>query len=166
VEHNNDLMAQLVQQLTTMLQLIIVGGVMGAVATLASTFSAWMSRRNAAAIAGCTDVTIKKGDEALEKLDSATKDIRHDAIQTAKAGVVIAQQAASTNRELLKQQLAPLTEKLNGGPGGLEDLTARVAKLETKYDLIADGQKTMSKGQSEMAETLIHISELLDRKLV
>lgn len=116
-----------------------------------------------------TQVTVAGNRTICEKVDSAHKEVqdtvvqtadtvKKEAVQTAKAAAVISQQAAKTAREEVRQQLAPIAEKLNGGPGGLADLTVRITALEAKYEILVQGQM-------DMTRSLNHLSDVLERKV-
>jgi len=133
-----------------------------------------------------TRETIMGREAVTEKIDSATKnvndnvaasavEIKQDALKTAAAGVVVAKETARTakvvsqeakdatqeakaaSQEILKQ-LGPIQERLNGGPGGLNELSERVTALEAKTALIVQGQ-------IDLIKSVNHFSEIIERKM-
>lgn len=167
MEHNNALMTQLVQQLTMMLQLVIVGAVVGGISTLLTMFNAWMAKRNAAAlkrtqelVTDNTVVTKAKAEAICSKVESATNDAYATATEATKVAKSVAiQNVVATKRVLEETQ--DIKKQLNGGPDGLGN---RVTKNETRLEGLERGQAIQGKaieGQGKMIEGIArHVENL------
>lgn len=75
-----------------------------------------------------TKVTVDSKQEVVDKMDSTTKTVKQDAMLAARV-------ATQANVKVLDK----IEATLNGGPGGFTELTARVASLESRYDVLAQG---------------------------
>lgn len=135
---DHDLVAKLVDQLSTLVTLIALAfGVVLANAVL-TMLNGWLSR-NAAKVLGVkidahTKLAFESRVDLSEKMDSAARAVKHDAAEAVKA-------AKSESNKVLEQ----IEDKLNGGPGGLNELSARVVKLEGGQEILAKGQTEITK---------------------
>lgn len=136
------------------------------------------NQRLEAGLKNNTEITVAGQQGLYEKVDSATKDVnanvttsandvKKEAINTAKAGAVIALQTANTakagTQEVL-QQLAPIAEKLNGGPGGLHEWTERVMLLEKKHDILVGGQELLAQGLNRLTGEISELTSAVNKK--
>ncbi len=118
-----------------------------------------------------TVVTVAGQQAVYDKIDSAEKkvteqvtatgsEVKTEAINTALASSTIAKRTATEARDAsneVLQQLAPIVEKMNGGPGGFTQLTERLASLENKYGILVQGQIDLTK-------SIDHLVEIIARK--
>lgn len=124
------------------------------------------------AVQNNTDVTISKADVLYQKVESATKEVNEQATAAAQIATKAVTQNVLVSHRLIEQtkDLSTKTEiisdRLNGGPGGLQELSIRVAKIEGQMDGVVKAQDVFAKGQVEMVKAMDHFSEVLERKMV
>ncbi len=140
------------QQLATLLTLIILGVVAGVSATILAAVNAWLAKINSYKLDNNTKETV----EAKE----AAKKANEKAVATA----TIATSAVIENKEKQAEVLEHTTkieESLNGGTGGLKNLHERVMKLEASHQLTQQGQVKMSSAIDQLVLEMADLNRTL-----
>lgn len=147
---DHDAISQLTTQLSNLLTLIALAFGAALASAVLSTLNTYLSRSAAARIlekvADNTDKTVAGQQDVVEKMDSATKTVKQDAMLAARV-------ATQANVKVLDK----IEATLNGGPGGFTELTSRVAHLESKYDVL-------SKGHVEIKESIDRLTEVVKKQ--
>lgn len=126
------------------------------------------NRKIARDLAQNTAATVMGQRAVVDKVDSATREVTEQATVNTKVAANAAIQSAliaektaimtvEQNREIV-QSVGKIEERLNGGPGGLTQLTNRVMALEAMYSEVV-------KGQVDIVKSIEHIANVVDRKL-
>lgn len=127
--------------------------------------------RTRAAVESVKDVTITGHGILYNKVESATKEVNEQANAAARIATKAVTQNVMVSDKLIEstKDLAAKTEvindRLNGGPGGLHELSIRVAKVEGQVDILVKSQDVLTKGQVDMVKSMDHFAEVLERKL-
>lgn len=125
-----------------------------------------------------TNVTINQGQALYKKVESATKEVNEQATAAAQIATKAVTQNVLVSHRMIEQtkeltaKTAVIEDRLNGGPGGLHELSLRVAKVEGQVEVLVTGHAKVEDqvgvlvaGHKTLIQSMDHFSEVLERKL-